>query len=40
MEHTVVRNFVLVFDPTELHFHMRSSYGFSMFVCNRLEGKC
>ena len=38
VEHTDVGNPALVFDPTALHFHMRSSHGFSMLVCSRLEG--
>ena len=40
MEDTVVENSALVFDLDLLHFHMRSSHGFSMLVCSGLEGWC
>ena len=38
MEHTASGNSTLVFDLAALHFHMRSSHGFSMLVWSGLEG--
>ena len=40
MKHAAAGNSTLVFDPVALHFHMRSSHGFSMLVGNGLEGWC
>ena len=40
MEHIAAGNFALVFDLAALHFHMRSSHGFSILVCSGLEGWC
>ena len=40
MEHTTVESSALVLDPTALHFHKKSSHGFSRQVCSGLEGCC
>ena len=40
VEHTTIGNSALVFDSVALHFHIRSSHGFSMLVCSGLEDWC
>ena len=40
MEHTTADSSTQVLDLVAVHFHMKSSHGFSMLVCSGLEGWC